>query len=288
MAPSTFLRPTALRLPTLRWPLPALLAWATAWATMTIAWRTQTMSPALAVVAGMAIGAVQATFAGTFWRRVIVAGGFPLSLAVTGVGGVLPAWAWLVPLCVLLLAYPVTAWRDAPVFPTPRDALAGLDRHVDLPPSARLLDAGCGLGHGLRALREVWPEARIAGVEWSWPLALATKLRCPWARVSRGDMWRNSWTPHDLVYLFQRPESMARALAKADAEMRPGSWLVSLEFEAVGRAPHAVLRLPNGRPVWIYRMASSPARDESIKPQGSGKHGAIIQSNPEAVPTCSS
>ncbi|MET0383552.1 MAG: class I SAM-dependent methyltransferase, partial [Burkholderiaceae bacterium] len=143
-------------------------------------------------------------------------------------------------------------------FPTPRDALAGLGEHIGLAASASLLDAGCGLGHGLRALRAEWPRARIDGVEWSWPLALAAKSRCPWARVRRGDMWRGSWAGHDLVYLFQRPESMARALAKAHAEMRPGSWLVSLEFEAVGRVPHAVVRRPcggrEGRPVWIYRV----------------------------------
>ena len=75
-------------------------------------------------------------------------------------------------------------------------------------------------------------------------------------RVARGDMWRGSWAAHDLVYLFQRPESMARALAKADAQMRPGSWLVSLEFEAVGRTPHGRLELPSGRPVWIYRIGA--------------------------------
>jgi hypothetical protein len=179
-----------------------------------------------------------------------------VSLLATGLGGTLPAWAWLLPLAALALAYPVTAWRDAPMFPTPHAALAGLDRHVALPATASLLDAGCGMGHGLRALRAVWPQARLAGVEWSWPLALVTRLRCPWARIERGDMWRGSWAGHDLVYLFQRPESMARALAKADAEMRPGSWVVSLEFEATGRRAHARLALPSGRPVWVYRIGS--------------------------------
>ena len=246
-------RPRAPRLPAVRWPLPALLAWAAGWLAMLGLLRTAALAPALAVAAGLAVSALPALFAGTFWRRVIVAAGFPVSLLATGVGAVLPAWAWLVPLGVLVLAYPVTAWRDAPVFPTPLDALAGLDRHIDLSPGASVLDAGCGLGHGLRALRAVWPQARMAGVEWSWPLALATRLRCPWARVARGDMWRGSWAAHDLVYLFQRPESMARALAKADAEMRPGAWVVSLEFEAAGHRPHARMDMPSGRPVWIYR-----------------------------------
>jgi hypothetical protein len=250
----TLHRPVVPRLPALRWPLPALLAWGAAWVAMSLLSRSEWLAPPLAIVAGMLVGAAPALVVSTFWRRVIVAGGFPLSLLASGAGVVLPAWAWLVPLAVLALAYPVTAWRDAPVFPTPRDALAGLDQHIDLAWPASILDAGCGLGHGLRALRAVWPHARIAGIEWSWPLTLATRLRCPWARVARGDMWRGSWAAQDLVYLFQRPESMARALAKADAEMRPGSWVVSLEFEAVDRTPHAVMRLDSGRPIWIYRI----------------------------------
>jgi hypothetical protein len=255
MATSSPPRPAYVpRLPALRWPLPALLAWAAGWITMTALLRTAALAPALAALAGLLVGAAPALLVASFWRRVIVVAGFPLSLLASGVGAVLPAWAWLVPLAALALAYPVTAWRDAPVFPTPRDALAGLDRIVALAPGASVHDAGCGLGHGLRALRAVWPLATVSGIEWSWPLALATRLRCPWARVARGDMWRGSWAGHDLVYLFQRPESMARALAKAHAEMRPGSWLVSLEFEAAGTAAHAQLRMASGRPVWIYRV----------------------------------
>ena len=251
-----FRRTSTPRLTALRWPLPALLAWGAGWLAMLGAQRSGALPPALCVAAGLAVAAAPALLAATFWRRAIVVAGFPVSLLATGVGAVLPAWAWLAPLAALVLAYPVSAWRDAPVFPTPLHALAGLDRHVDLAPDASVLDAGCGLGHGLRALRAVWPRARLSGVEFSWPLALASRLRCPWARIARGDMWRGSWAAHDLVYLFQRPESMARALAKADAEMRPGAWVVSLEFEAAGRRPHSRLDMPSGRPVWIYRAGA--------------------------------
>ena len=57
------------------------------------------------------------------------------SLLGSGAGAGLPAWTWLLPLAALALAYPVSAWRDAPVFPTPRDALAGLDAQVALAPA---------------------------------------------------------------------------------------------------------------------------------------------------------
>ncbi|HEX7687459.1 MAG TPA: class I SAM-dependent methyltransferase, partial [Burkholderiaceae bacterium] len=110
----------------------------------------------------------------------------------------------------------------------------------------------------LRALRAVWPQARLEGIEWSWPLALAARLRCPWAGVRRGDMWRpGAWSGCALVYLFQRPESMARAIAKAEAELPSGAWLASLEFEVAGRRPHAVLRPAGGKPVWIYRVGDA-------------------------------
>jgi hypothetical protein len=40
---------------------------------------------------------------------------------------------------------------------------------------------------------------------------------------------------------------------KARAQLRPGAWLVSLEFEVSALVPQAVLSAPDGRPVWLYR-----------------------------------
>lgn len=236
------------------WPLPALLAWGGAWLVFVALQRTA--APALlAVLLACSVGVVASLLAGNWWRRSFIVLGFPLSLALTGAAA-LPAWAWLAPLALLLLVYPLNAWRDAPVFPTPRQALDALAGLAPLAPQARVLDAGCGMGDGLQALRRAYPQARIEGVEWSWPLRLLCALRCPWARVRRGDMWRADWSGYQLVYLFQRPESMARAAAKARAELAPGAWLVSLEFPLPDTQPQAQLRLPGGRRVWLYQFAA--------------------------------
>ncbi len=270
----------------LRWPLPALLAWGTAWGLFTALQQlgaTTVASMAAALLLGGAAGLGTGLAGHSRWRGWIVAVGFPLSwglhallhgLAVpvpvptVGLGsmgtvggmlGELPAWAWLVPLALLLLAYPLRAWHDAPFFPTPSDALEGLADIAPLPARARILDAGCGLGHGLQALRQVYPRARLQGTEWSWPLRWLAALRCPWAQIRRGDMWAQSWQGQDLVYLFQRPESMPRAVAKARQEMAPGSWLVSLEFKASGLRLHAVLQRDGARPVWVYMIGPKPA-----------------------------
>lgn len=117
-------------------------------------------------------------FGDSWWRRAMIAAGFPLSFAVMWASQ-LPAWGWLLPLGLLLLVYPLNAWRDAPVFPTPQHALRGLADVVQLPEQALVLDAGCGLGDGLRALRSELPQARLHGLEWSWPLRLVCALRCP-------------------------------------------------------------------------------------------------------------
>ena len=235
-----------MRLP---WPAPALIAWAGAWALHAL--LLPRAGPLAALLAGCALGTLASLWGTRWWRRVLIALGFPLSLALTGAAA-LPAWAWLIPLVLLLAVYPLNAWRDAPLFPTPAGALQGLETLAPLPPEARVLDAGCGLGDGLRALRQAYPLARLDGLERSWPLRWLCALRCPWARVRQGDIWLADWSSYQLVYLFQRPESMTRALVKA-GEMAPGSWLVSLEFPLPGVAPQAQWPVrEGGRMVWVY------------------------------------
>lgn len=236
----------------LPWPLPALLAWGLAWFLFALGLRFN-LGAVLSLALACLLGAGMSMLGHTWWRRFIIGLGFPLSLALSGVLA-LPAWGWLLPLLLLLLIYPLNAWRDAPLFPTPADALNDLPTVAPLEPGAKVLDAGCGLGHGLQALRQAYPLAELHGIEWSWPLMLLCRWRCPWAKVQRGDIWRADWSGYGMVYLFQRPESMLRAIEKARAELRPGAWLVSLEFEAVGLTPAAKLEGAQGKPVWVYRF----------------------------------
>ena len=239
----------------LAWPVLALLAWGGCWGAFG-ALRSQGMPLAMAVALATLLGAALALSAATPWRRLFVAAGFPLSLALSGAASTLPAWAWLAPLAALAILYPVGAWRDAPLFPTPKGALRGLATQLSLPTEGRFLDAGCGLGDALVELHREFPRATLFGVEWSAPLRLACALRCRFATVRRVDMWVADWSGFDLVYVFQRPESMERVLAKASRELRPGAWLASLEFEVDSRRPTWVFVCADGRPLWLYRMAA--------------------------------
>ena len=241
------------------WPLPALLAWSLGWL-LFIALRATEAPLVIAICLGASTGAACSLAGSTPWRRVFIASGFPLSLAASGLAGAMPGWGWLLPLALLALVYPLNAWRDAPLFPTPTGALHGLAQLAPLAPGARVLDAGCGLGAGLRELRRAYPQAALEGIEWSWPLRFACAWRCRFACVRRGDIWGADWSGFDLVYLFQRPESMLRAAEKATRELRPGAWLASLEFDVPGLAATQVLDCADGRRVWLYRVPLRPRR----------------------------
>ncbi|HEU4457620.1 MAG TPA: class I SAM-dependent methyltransferase [Methylibium sp.] len=241
-----------------RWPLQALLAWGSAWLGFA-ALKACGAPLAVAACAATALGALWMLFAATATRRAIVALGFPLSLLASGLGAAafagLPAWAWLAPLVLLALVYPASTWRDAPLFPTPAGALDALALHAPLEIGARVHDAGCGLGHGLAALRRAYPQARLEGSERSAPVALLARLfsRRALAQVRHADMWACDWRGLGMVYLFQRPESLPRAVAKARAELPDGAWLVSLEFPALELSADKQLNTPDGRALWLYR-----------------------------------
>jgi len=256
----------------LKWPIPALLIWGGAWA---IYLNASGLLPELwAMALACAVAAAFSVMGQTPARRWALVLGFPVSLWLSG-AAVFPAWGWLIPLALALLIYPVHAWHDAPIFPTPLNALRDLSQAAPLPSGAVLLDAGCGVGDGLRALRLAYPQAQLCGIEFSWPLRFMAALRCPWARIWHGDIWQEDWSGYDLVYLFQRPETMPHAVAKAREHMKPGAWLVSLEFEATELTPTAVVQASAGRPVWLYQAPFKPA-PVSLAPIQAGNSSPTI------------
>lgn len=236
----------------------ALSVWGAGW--VLYGFLSQTAPPWVAMLLTTGLGLLASGLAKrrgfSMARSVALALGFPVSLWFLG-NTSMPAWVWLLPLVLVVWIYPLRAWQDAPVFPTPLHALKDLPRWAPLPPQAHILDAGCGAGDGLLALRLAYPQSQCTGIEFSRPLSWVARLRCPWAQVRCGDIWNDDWGAYDMVYLFQRPETMPRAVAKAQAEMKPGAWLVSLEFDAKDLQPTAVAQASPDRPVWLYQSPFS-------------------------------
>ena len=237
----------------LTWPLPALLAWISSWALYALLLQWQA-SEWVALLLPAFWSGFLTRMADTSMRRALIGLGFPLSYMALHGGLNMPSIGWLILLVIVVLVYPRRAWQDAPLFPTPKNALRLLPDHITLLAGARILDAGSGMGDGLIALRSAFPRADFTGIEMSWPLRFLSALRCTFARIRQGDIWLADWRDYDLVYMFQRPETMPRAVEKSESQLRAGAWLVSLEFEARELQAQAVIESPDGRPVWVYQM----------------------------------
>ena len=236
------------------WPLPALLAWSLAWACY-LTLESLGMTNVWAFLGGTLFSALLSNLGTTLWRRCLIVLGFPLSqLLINATVMSMPPLAWLGLVILIAAVYPLNAWSDAPLFPTPSKALVEVPKHIQLKAGARILDAGCGLGDGLRALKSVFPEALYSGLEMSWPLRFFSALRCLCAKIRKCSIWLADWSEFDMVYMFQRPESMPKAVEKASLELKPGAWLVSLEFEARSLKPNALVYGSDGRPVWMYQF----------------------------------
>jgi hypothetical protein len=244
------------KLSVLAWPVTAMAFWLASWLVYTVL-LTLSMSPLMGMMITATLAILVVRRRTGRWRQFILICGFLVSWLLmtpwSGLGYV-PSWIWLLPLVGLLIGYPIQAWADAPLFPTPQHALRGLHSKASMPPGARIVDAGCGLGHGLHALLKEFPQAQLEGIERSIPLALICAWRCPWAKVKTADIWQADWSVYDMVYLFQRPESMTKAQLKARSELKPGAWLVSLEFEMEDCIATEKMALSHGKMVWLYQM----------------------------------
>lgn len=249
-----------------QWPLPAVLVWLLCWAVfqLALAWQLD-----WAVSAGVAtlLGWLLAAGAPSRSRRWWVGLGFPVLMLAAWAAQhqwlLIPGWVWLLPVAALLLLYPLGAWRDAPLFPTPVGVLDDLPTVAALEPGSAVLDAGCGLGHGLDALRRAYPLARWHGVEKSRLLAWWCQRRCRWAQVHCADMWQHDWSGYALVYVFQRPESMPGVWQKACRELPAGAWLVSLEFVVPDVQAVAQIECEDGKMVWVY-TTPQPATPQTL------------------------
>ena len=73
----------------LPWPLPALLAWGGAW--LAYAGLQRWLPAAFALALACALGTAASLLGQGWWRRGLIAAGFPLSLVLTGAATGVPA-----------------------------------------------------------------------------------------------------------------------------------------------------------------------------------------------------
>lgn len=229
------------------WPLPPLLVWLLAWGAYLVLVQAG-QGPGTAAVLISLAGCLAARWGQSRGRRLIIGLGFPLSWLWLADWATLAAPLWLLPLAVLLLLYPPSAWRLHD--PAAEPDFGPLRERLELPPMARIVAVGPlpGLPNGqplgplLRALERAFPDARCTGLCPSWADWLWAHLSGSQARLLRTDPWRSDWSACELLLLAlalplpqPQPTPASAAVPGASKPTSPASPLTAAN---AGHAEH--------------------------------------------------
>ena len=205
-----------------------------------------------------AIAALLAVLVRLPWWWLPAAIALPMAVAATAESAI-PWWAWATALGALVLVYGGGIVTRVPLYLSNEPAVDALARLLPSTPGVTACDLGAGLGGPTIGLAHRRPDALITGVESSplpWLICRIRAVRQRNAHMRFGNIFTEDLAAYDLVYVFLSPEPMPRLWAKARAEMRPGSLLVSNTFAVPDMVPGETIVLP-GRAdakLFIYRM----------------------------------
>jgi hypothetical protein len=213
-----------------------------------------TFSRPLAVAALQGLAAAFVSFkleAPPWWLGIHLV--FMPCVVLAGNLGLSPGW-YLGAFFLLLLVF----WRvdksRVPLFlsnKTTAVTVAGL-----IPPhQCRVIDLGCGNGVLLSRLATLRPDCNFVGVEhaplpwlWAWLVCLG-RANC---KIRYGNFWRQPLTGFDLVYAFLSPAPMSQLWAKAQAEMLPGTLLISNSFAVPDAEPLQLVDIAGRHPTHLF------------------------------------
>jgi SAM-dependent methyltransferase len=170
-----------------------------------------------------------------------------------------PSWPFPVGFAILLGFYWSTYRTRVPLYLSGDAVHGALAEQLPSRRGARVIDIGAGFGGVLAGLERRRPDCTIHGIEIA-PLTWAIgRLRLAFARsrclLRRGDYRTVALTDYDVVFAFLSPAAMPDLYRQASASMRPGSLLVSCEFDVPGVPPDRIVRIPGHRRsllVWTF------------------------------------
>jgi SAM-dependent methyltransferase len=152
-----------------------------------------------------------------------------------------PPTAFLAVFLFLLLLYWSTFRTQVPYYPSGRRVWEEVARVLPARRPLRIIDIGSGLGGLALDLARRRPDCDVAGIELAPLPWLASALRAratrSRARFLRGDYDELDFGQYDVIFAYLSPAAMGALWRKAEAEMRPGSVLLSYEFTIPEREP---------------------------------------------------
>ncbi len=154
-------------------------------------------------------------------------------------------FALIVP-CLIFLMTPF--FVKVPFVPVRGKVLNDIVSALELSDESVLYDLGCGDARVLFAAAKSNSKISCVGIEkapfpYFWAKSKKFFLKDKQVKILNGDMFQldTSGATHVFLYLF--PKFMDSLLPKLEKELRPGSRVVSCDFEFSGRKPDQILNL---------------------------------------------
>jgi hypothetical protein len=150
----------------------------------------------------------------------------------------IPNGVYLVGFIISLSLFWTTFRTQVPFFPSRPMVWQQVAKIIPQDKSIRLIDIGSGLGDMSMYIAKIRPESQIEGIEIAplpWMISyVRAKFRRSTAAFTMGNYQALDFANYDVIFAYLSPAAMRMLWDKASQEMRPGSLLISLEFEIPG------------------------------------------------------
>lgn len=145
----------------------------------------------------------------------------------------LPANIYLWLLLLMVLVFWGTIKGDVPLFLSSNTVAEALSKVIERERSTSLIELGAGIGSVVVPLATRHPHLKITALEHAPLPWLILRWRCRTlgnVEIVRQNLWQHDLAPYPIAFAFLSPLVMARLAAKVNAEMKPGSVLISSSF----------------------------------------------------------
>jgi len=193
----------------------------------------------------------------SWWRWIHC--GFPLAIWVMSTWQI-PSEYYLAGFIISLSLFWTTFRSQVPFFPSRPATWQHLAQLMPHDQSLRMIDIGSGLGDMSMHIASVRPQCKVEGIEIAplpWLISyVRALLRRSRALFRMGDYRELDFANYDVIFAYLSPAAMLALWQKASMEMRPGSMLVSLEFEIPGITPSLCIPAQKQSPaMYVWHIA---------------------------------
>ena len=157
----------------------------------------------------------------------------------------------------IVTVFPIT--QGAMFHPSARIRVTTFLDHVAMKKDDFLVDIGCGDGRVLREAKRRY-GIRALGIEvnlLAYVLARLRNLGVEGIEIRWGNFWNVNIHDADVVFCYLFPDVMARLAQKLEAELRPGTRVISCNFTIPGWRHSEVLYPESslyGDPIYLYQL----------------------------------